>query len=223
MSFVKLDPLLLPTALFIAAFFLSAFIFPFEAFGSSVYYVSLSFLFLAYVLAFWNTGGEGALESLGLAPKKTEILRLLGLGVLLAIGCVILAMCVSAAFYFLGSLDTGPVLEKIESLPLPALIAAFTLAPLAEEALFRGFLFRFLSQKLSKAAKRWGWVAAAVAVSLIFSLMHVSYGSTAELAVAFAVGFALCLSVQKTGSIVPAIVAHALFNLASISSVFLFY
>jgi len=47
--------------------------------------------------------------------------------------------------------------------------------------------------------------------------LHSSWGSAAELAVTFFVGLVLCAGVKKTDSLVPAVLAHAAFNLASIA------
>ena len=130
-------------------------------------------------------------------------------------------MLISFTLSLAGLLDTASVLDKISRLPPLAAIAAFTLAPVAEELLFRGLLLRSVSESLGRAAggklKRFAWLAAVFSTSLLFALFHLSYGSFAELAVAFSLGALFCISVKKSGSLIPAIIAHAIFNFASIA------
>jgi membrane protease YdiL (CAAX protease family) len=65
------------------------------------------------------------------------------------------------------------------------------------------------------------FASSAALSSFIFAIMHFSYGSLAEIAVAFSIGLILCASIRKWGSLVPAIVAHALFNFASVAAMVL--
>ena len=98
---------------------------------------------------------------------------------------------------------------------MPVLVAAFTLAPLGEEAFFRGLLFRRMSERLKMLGKH-AWMASAIASSAIFALLHASYGSIAEIGVAFAIGMVLCAGVKMTGSLYPTVLAHSAFNFVSI-------
>ncbi|MCX6769919.1 MAG: CPBP family intramembrane metalloprotease [Candidatus Micrarchaeota archaeon] len=142
-------------------------------------------------------------------------------GIMFGIAGIALSMLISFALSLVGLLDTAPVLDKISRLPPLVAIAAFTLAPLSEELLFRGLLLRSVSDSLGKAAggkfARFAWLAAVFLTSLLFALFHLSYGSFAELLVAFSLGALFCLSVKKSGSLIPAIIAHAIFNFASIA------
>jgi membrane protease YdiL (CAAX protease family) len=202
----------------------SVFLFPPSQQSSSVFYVSAAFFIIALGAASYKKGAKEGLASLGLSPRRKEILPLVGLGTAAALTCMAATFVISSLFYLTGSLDTSPVLEKVGSLPALALIAAFTIAPLGEEAFFRGLLFRRLDCAFTRFAsfgKGAAWLAAALLSSFLFSLMHLSYGSVAELAVAFFMGFILCAYTKKSGSLVPALVAHSLFNLASIISMVL--
>ncbi|VVC02243.1 CAAX protease self-immunity [uncultured archaeon] len=96
------------------------------------------------------------------------------------------------------------------------LALAFTIVPICEEALFRGFFFRVISDALQKTRIPFSWIAGALLSSLIFASTHLFYGSKAELIVAFFVGLLFCAAVQRKNSLVPAIVAHAFYNLFSI-------
>ena len=196
---------------------LSAFIFPFDRLGSSVFYISLAFAACALFLSSWDTNVKRGLAYLRLAPKWKDAPALVLQSLALFIACVVATIAITGIFLLAGALDTEKVYGKVILLPLPALMLAFTLAPLGEEMFFRGFLFRKASEWIGKGRNgELPWVLGAIMSSLLFSLMHASYGSLAELAVAFAVGAVLCVGVKKTGSLVPAVLAHAAFNFASI-------
>lgn len=219
---MKLGPLLFPAAAFVIIAAASLAVFPPSAFGSSVFYLSAGFIIIAYSLAGLCAGEKKAWQYLGLALKGQDALKLILYGIILYIACMAATFGLSAAMYLLGILDSEAVTQKIGMLPAAALVAAFTIAPLGEELLFRGFFLRWLADKLAKAPGKNAWLASALVTSLIFSVMHASYGSLAELVVAFIVGFMLAYSVKKANSLVPAIIAHSLFNLTSVISVVFF-
>lgn len=210
----------LAAALLVAAAFLSAFLFPLGGNGSSVLYVSLIFAFFAYFFAGMASKGK-PLPYLWLSFKGKRLPLLFLLGIATGIACLLASFALSAVLYAAGLLDAEPVLDKLSSLPLPALIAAFTIAPLCEEMFFRGFLLRMLSESVFPKLGSLAFASSAALSSFIFAIMHFSYGSLAEIAVAFSIGLILCASIRKWGSLVPAIVAHALFNFASVAAMVL--
>ena len=196
---------------------LSVFIFPVSQAGSSVFYISLAFAVCALFLSSWNTDVKHGLTYLLLAPKWKEAPSLALQSFVLFVACVMVTVSITGIFLLAGALDTKNVYDKIILLPLPILVLAFTFAPLGEEMFFRGFLFRKVSDFFwARLEGTPSWIIGAFLSSLLFSLMHASYGSIAELAVAFAVGFALCVGVKKTNSLVPAVLAHAAFNFVSV-------
>ncbi len=87
-------------------------------------------------------------------------------------------------------------------LPLRAIAVAF-LAPLAEEILFRGLIYRTLSQALSRP-----WAIALCA--LIFGLLH---GHPIWIAYAALLGVLMCLVLDATGSLWCAVFFHMGVNL----------
>ena len=194
---------------------LSVFVFPFDSYGSSAFYVSLAFFIIALVASSWKSGMKKGLGYLGLAFVRRDAPLLLAQSLALFAACGAITMALSGIFYLLGMLDTQGVYEKMVMLPLPVLVAAFTLAPLGEEAFFRGFLFRGLCEWLKPLGKN-AWIASAVVSSAIFALLHASYGSVAEIGVAFAIGMVLCTGARMAGSLVPSVLAHAAFNFVSI-------
>ena len=86
-------------------------------------------------------------------------------------------------------------------------IAAVIVAPLAEEVIFRGYLY--------PAAKRFCGTAGAILFSsLVFAAAH---GNVVALLPLFALAVILCLLYEFTGSIWACISVHFLFNAATVS------
>jgi membrane protease YdiL (CAAX protease family) len=77
-------------------------------------------------------------------------------------------------------------------------------AAIGEELCFRGMLFGGLRERLSL-------VPAALAAGAVFGALHALTGISAVPPL-IAFGFVLCLLYEKTGSIVPGILLHALNN-----------
>ena len=205
--FVLIAALLILTALLF---------FPVGTPSSSVFYLSLLFFAVAFVFAY-QKGKKGAeWNYLRLTPKIKELPALVGWGALALVASCMASGAISLVLNYFGMLDTQNVQDKILTLSLPALIVAFTLAPLAEEALFRGLLFRKISEWRHGSHKEIGWITGAISSSIIFAALHSSYGSIAELLVAFAIGIIFCLFTRRTNSLIPAIVAHISFNFLSI-------
>jgi membrane protease YdiL (CAAX protease family) len=81
-------------------------------------------------------------------------------------------------------------------------LVAVVMAPLFEEIVFRGFLFRGF-------ANSWGWVWGAFASSAVFGLAHLQLDVFAPLAT---LGFFLAWAYKKTGSLWSCIAMHVIFN-----------
>jgi membrane protease YdiL (CAAX protease family) len=78
-------------------------------------------------------------------------------------------------------------------------------APICEEFLFRGFIFR--------ALYNWrGMWPAAVITGLIFGAIHAGSAPVVDLMPLAALGFGLCVLYRYTGSLYPCIAAHSLNN-----------
>jgi membrane protease YdiL (CAAX protease family) len=79
------------------------------------------------------------------------------------------------------------------------------LAPIAEELFFRGFCFT--------ALRRWiGLVPGALATGVIFGLIHAASADAVFLVPLAFFGMALCFLYERTGSLLPCMVLHALNN-----------
>ena len=101
--------------------------------------------------------------------------------------------------------------------------AAVVAAPVAEEFLFRrvlqGWLQVWLERSLEPREPRWAGVTAVVLSSLAFAAAHVGQGMA--WVPLFFFGLVVGYLARQTGSIVPGIILHALFNAVSVALVLL--
>jgi membrane protease YdiL (CAAX protease family) len=102
------------------------------------------------------------------------------------------------------------ILSALQGSPLKFAALAFgavVLAPIAEELLFRGFLYRYFLNKMTM-------LQAAVLSSVLFAAIHMHIASFLPL---FCLGFLFAHAYQATGNIVAPIFFHGLFNATTIS------
>jgi len=107
-----------------------------------------------------------------------------------------------------------PIPELIEDIfhelmsgnPVAKFIAIVVLAPVAEEMLFRGLIFREFARRYSTRHAIWGSAA-------LFALFHLNPW---QAIVAFPIGVLAAWLVLRTGSIIPGIVLHAVLNFTSV-------
>lgn len=104
--------------------------------------------------------------------------------------------------------DLVGIFAETESMPLLAfmILLATVVAPVTEELLFRGGLYRYARTRFPR------WVALLVP-SLLFASLH---GNLASFAPLVALGVILSLAYERTGNIMVPIIAHGLFNLNTI-------
>lgn len=156
-----------------------------------------------------------------------------GEGVLKEIGCGVLAYLASLPFYIIGVLITAalliakeiiatrlnqgvppdpeplvnPVFEMIANggfiVVLLLFVLATTWAPIVEESIFRGALYRHLRGRLH-------WVAAALLTGILFAFMH-DYGPL-MVAPLIALGFMFAFMREWRGSIIAPMTAHFIHN-----------
>ena len=93
----------------------------------------------------------------------------------------------------------------------PLLFFATIVAPISEEVMFRGLLFRVLRDK-------GGFFMAAIISSLLFTLLHDSVASWGPLMV---LGMLLAWVYHRSGSLLASIALHFAFNTAMISLLFI--
>ena len=215
---------LAPALLFSALFFIpvfALFLIPGGSRSIGVYAVSAFLLALALALASWGVGLRRGLSYIGIFPlpkNRGQAFHIAKWAIAAFLLSCLLTGAVSYALQALGILDSQLVEQKLLTLPFPALVIAFTLSPLGEEALFRGYFFKKIAETTQGSGKpsAAAYAAGAMFSSLLFAILHFSYGSIAEILVAFFVGLALCFCTRKSGSLLPAILAHAAFNFLSI-------
>jgi membrane protease YdiL (CAAX protease family) len=137
---------------------------------------------------------------------------LAGIGGYLAMLPVLVAVAIIAMIInnLLGNQSTptrdNPVLSRatggfVELLLLGTLVAIW--APLVEESLFRGVVFRFFR-------RRWGILAGAAGSALLFAGLH-SY-VLQGLVIVGTLGFSFALVREWRGSLIPSMTAHCLHN-----------
>jgi hypothetical protein len=139
----------------------------------------------------------------------------LALAFLAAVVARIVAFVYLAVFQLLaGSIPDVPDVTRLFTQAPIGIAATIALtvfiAPLAEELLFRGVIFPGLRDVLGRSA--------GIGISAaLFALFHFS----AELAVPYLVlGVLLALVVERTRSVWPAVIGHALFNVQAIIALY---
>lgn len=142
-----------------------------------------------------------------------------GRDVLLGIGClVVLLPMIDLSSYLTGRAVVPPFVAEMyrsarDSGTLPLLaIALLIAAPLAEELVFRGFLYRGL------AASRVGVAGAIVISSALWAAMHVQY-EPFFMGHIFVIGLLFGWWRWKSGSTTLTLVLHGLVNLSSLAQV----
>ncbi len=146
------------------------------------------------------------LKVLGVTKKPTrEILWLPVFTWVAYMGATIIAAMVASLAPWI---DMDQVQETgFQDLGLPveyalAFIALVILPPIAEELLFRGYLFGRLREKF-------GFWSSALVVSVVFGIVHMQWNVGVDVAV---LSMFLCYLRERTGSIWASIVLHALKN-----------
>lgn len=95
------------------------------------------------------------------------------------------------------SFEVPPLLLWLADLPLSRKLLVVFIAMTVEEGFYRGFL-----------QPRIGWVPS----SILFALSHAGYGLPTLMASVFTISLAIGWAFKRTGSLLPCIVAHGLFD-----------
>lgn len=88
---------------------------------------------------------------------------------------------------------------------LLVIVAVLLVAPYGEESLMRGIVYPALRERCAP------WVAALVSTG-VFALLH---GNLVQIVLVLPLGFLLAFVRERTGSLWPAVLVHAVFNLLS--------
>ncbi|HEU5252913.1 MAG TPA: type II CAAX endopeptidase family protein [Solirubrobacterales bacterium] len=138
-----------------------------------------------------------ALERLGLRRFRPSAFLWMALAVFVYL--------LFAALYsiFILEPEQEDIAEGFGPVPVQVLLIVVA-APIAEELCFRGMLFGGLRERLPS-------VPAALLAGLVFGFLHAFTGISAVPPL-IAFGFIFCLLYEKTGSVVPGMLLHALNN-----------
>lgn len=139
-------------------------------------------------------------EELGFRKIKWSTALMVGVFTVLMIPLTILVNAISMLF-----VDNAVASMSDEMLQLPSWLILFFLAvsaPLSEEFVFRGIVYR----GCSRASNKWSamWISA-----LFFGLMHMNFNQAAY---AIVLGIALALLMEATGSLWGTLLFHGIFN-----------
>jgi hypothetical protein len=165
--------------------------------------------FVAAAVLFARIGSGGAVSAwqLGLRPPRLRW----GVTALMIVGLLIAFLIFSVLWAeVLGVSTKEKLLEQLganEGAGLLLLSAALTcvIAPICEEILFRGFIYRAL------CSWRGPWPAA-ILTGLAFGGVHAGSAPAVDLVPLAVLGFGLCLLYRRSGSLYPCIAAHSLNN-----------
>jgi membrane protease YdiL (CAAX protease family) len=164
---------------------------------------------LVLVTLFLREHGTGWRETFGLRVRPW---RSMGFG--LVAGCAILPVAWGLQLFTMALLqrlhveaEVQVAVQVLQSTPdwrrqLAMAVVAVVLAPLAEEALFRGLLFRTLQGLGYRRLAWWG-------TALLFALVHANAASFAALIV---LALWLAWLYDRAGNLLAPITAHAVFN-----------
>ncbi len=141
----------------------------------------------------------------------------LGVGLLLAAFPLILASSavVSSLMHTNPQKDSQPIVQLFERVAepgkrIPIILLAVVVAPLAEEFVFRGFLYGVLKRYA-------GAVPALIFTGVSFALIHLHVPSLLPL---FLLACVLTLAYELSGSLLVPMAMHALFNSVTLVGVF---
>lgn len=180
--------------------------------------VAISAYALGIVIILWvvrNVSKKSVIDALSLRPPKPLS------DTLLAFPGFMVYLFVVFIFFSITGFFSPETLEQTQELSfteegsgydiLFAFIALVLAAPIAEEIIYRGFLFQGL-------AKRYGFWIGTIATGLIFGLAHWQWNVGID---TFALTIVASYLVWNTKSIWPAILLHMIKNLMAFAGTFL--
>ncbi len=193
--------------------------------GSAVAVGGLNFLFdlliyaaalvVVFYLAVWRPHGSWA--ALGLRRTTVgPILLMPPLALAIQFGGGLVSQVVATALHAGHNPQTCAVRLGFGNLVVLAVVAVGVVAPIAEELIFRGFIYGGLRQRMP-------WAAAALLSALVFTAFHAPSVQGYVLVLAptlLLAGFVLAAVYERTRSLLPGMVLHASFNLIAIAAIY---
>ena len=159
-------------------------------------------------LAVLVAAAHGKVRSVDFGLRRPRLLPAAGLTIAIGVGLFLLSAAWAQA---LGLGDDAPsisdrlVADESTSQALLVLFMVAVAVPLGEEFIFRGYVFRALSN--------WrGTLPAAALTGLGFAATHIGWLPIGAVVPSAVFGFGLCLLYHWTGSLYPSLALHALSN-----------
>jgi membrane protease YdiL (CAAX protease family) len=181
--------------------------------SGAVIYASIV-IFLVGLLVYRNLPPAGVFGLGSMAFARALGRSLLWLGAAYPLLMLVQAMVYGAAG---GEMSPQEVVEFLQNAETPrdrlaVLAMAVVVAPVAEEMIFRGYLYpvgkKYLGPFLSMSA-----------TSLLFAVLHGHMGSIPAL---FTLAMCLGLAYEKSGTLVVPMIMHAVFNAVSVTAILFF-
>ena len=177
--------------------------------------LSLSGLWVGMAAAIFYAYREGHLRALPnqWRPRWSDLLY-----VVVGVACQFIIDLVYAPFHFKSLSHPVNHLFKAAHGPGFVLIAIMTtlIAPLFEEWLFRGVVFRAIAEGVTGMSRRVAVTLGVVVSACLFGLAH---GEVLQFAGLAAFGVVLALIVHRTKRLVPSFITHASFNAVALVAV----
>jgi len=157
-------------------------------------------LLSAAMLFLWNKDLGTTLKGIGINADIRSHILFTAIGLTALFTIMFWLQLVSLA---VGFNDQQKVVDKVSDLPLLVLALAVVVAPFTEELFFRAMLTPRIGILLS---------------SLVFGLLHFSYGSVVEIVGVFVIGMLLAAIYRISRSVAPCIAIHLIYNFLSIAA-----
>jgi membrane protease YdiL (CAAX protease family) len=158
----------------------------------------------ALIIAILSRGSSGIAE-FGVVKSSTSYV----------IGATMAGVLVGAALAYLAALYPAPSPIDVSKLRPWMIFVYFVLAaPVQEELIFRGLLQTTIARVASKLAIFWAVHFPVVFVAVLFGLIHLNSGVVVA-ASAFLLGLIAGEFRRMSGSLLPAVLFHALLNAAA--------
>jgi membrane protease YdiL (CAAX protease family) len=177
--------------------------------GVAIYGAILLLLVGLLVYRNFRLGGVFGWDRLGFGGS-------LGRGVVALLAAYPVLMLVQAMVYGVAGGDLAPqdVVQFLQNAETPrdrlsVLVMAVVVAPVAEEVIFRGYLYPIGKTRI-------GSFLSLVATSLLFAVLH---GHMASIPALFTLAMCLGLAYEKTGSLLVPMIMHAIFNAVSVTAI----
>ncbi len=198
--------------------------------------ISVFWLGVAVVRAFGRKASF-SLAPLGFSRPRGGLLVGVGVGIGVGVGAIVMSIIVNPISAFvldrLGYSTESTVQQPfmrglvgwVEANPAAAIptiiLVVVVIGPAVEELVFRGAVFNglnrlgaLLSSKTigtasGRTASKWSFALSALVSSALFALLHLE---PVLLTAILILAVALCALFQRTGSLLPPLVAHATFN-----------